>query len=101
MGKNQVHSAGAPLRMNNEELQFPVTFRLKAFLTTVLPDKENKSRLVHVFDTLKIGYIYHGALRSNKGNYVSYTYEITITDHPTLHRLYELLKEIDNLKFAL
>ncbi len=99
--KNTSFADGAPMRINGEELHFPVTFRLKAVFTTVLSDRENKNRLVRIFDHLKIGYLYYNANRSSKGNYVSFTYEITVGDRPTLQRLYDRLNEIDNLKFAL
>ncbi len=90
-----------PLQMNNEKLRFPVTFRLKAVMTTGQNDWENRKQLVGVFDKLKIGYLYQSKNRSSKGSYVSFTYEITLNDRETMHRLYALLKEIDNLKFAL
>lgn len=90
-----------PMRMNNQELSFPVTFRLKVILTTLLKDAENKEQLINIFNTLNIGYLYYGKNRSRKGSYVSFTYEITLNDRQTMNRLYVLLKEIENLKFAL
>jgi putative lipoic acid-binding regulatory protein len=90
-----------PLRMNNEELQFPVTFRLKAVLTTTISESENKKQLVDLFKELNIGYFFHGKSHSKKGTYVSFTYEITLQNREIMHRLYTRLNEIDNLKFAL
>ncbi len=89
------------MQMNGQELQFPVTYRLKAVMVQGSGDTENKKSLTGVFNALKIGYLYHSKNRSSKGAYVSYTYEITLNDRETMHRLYALLKEIDNLKFAL
>ena len=89
------------MRMNNQELNFPVTFRLKVVLTTTLKDTENKEQLINIFNTLNIGYLYHGKNKSRKGSYVSFTYEVTLNDRPAMNRLYALLKEIENLKFAL
>ncbi len=90
-----------PMRMNDQELSFPVTFRLKVVLTTSLKDTENKEQLINVFNALNIVYLYHGKNRSRKDSYVSFTYEVTLNDRQTMNRLYELLKEIENLKFAL
>jgi len=90
-----------PVQMNNEELQFPVTYRLKAVMTAALNDKENKQQLINVFNELNIGYLYQSKSKSSKGAYVSFTYEVTLNDRQTMDRLYALLKEIENLKFAL
>lgn len=90
-----------PMRMNNQELSFPVTFRLKVVLTTSLTDTENKEQLTNIFNALNIGYLYYGKNRSRKGSYVSFTYEVTLNNRQTMTRLYALLKEIENLKFAL
>ncbi len=99
-GEKARHSE-APLQMNGEELQFPVTYRLKAVLSASQSDKENRIQLTGVFEELGIGYLYHSKNRSSKGTYVSFTYEITLNDRETMNRLYTQLKKIDNLKFAL
>ncbi len=91
----------APIRMNNEELQFPVTYGLKAVMATSHSDMENRKRLTNVFEELKIDYTYLNRSQSSKGSYMSFTYSVTLNDRETMNRLYELLKEIDNLKFAL
>ncbi len=93
--------SSAPVLIGNQELQFPVTYRLKTVLTTTLNEKENKKQLLYVFDELKLRYLYQSKNRSSKGTYVSFTYEITLNDRQTMNRLYELLKRIENLKFAL
>jgi len=89
------------MRMNNQELNFPVTFRLKAVLTTSLNDTENEDQLINIFNMLNIRYSYHGKNRSSKDSYVSFTYEVTLNNRQTMNRLYTLLREIENLKFAL
>jgi len=93
--------SSAPVLMDNQELQFPVTYRLKTVLTTTLNEMDNKKQLVYVFDELKLSYLYQSKNRSSKGTYVSFTYEITLNDRQTMNRLYALLKRIENLKFAL
>jgi putative lipoic acid-binding regulatory protein len=98
---NSENKEQLPLQMQGETLQFPVTYRLKAVMTTGQSDAENRKQLSHVFETLKIGYLYHGTNRSRKGSYVSFTYEITLNSKETMDQLYVLLKEIENLKFAL
>ncbi len=99
-GKLEMEST-APIQMNNQELLFPVTYRLKAVMTAALSDTENKQQLIDVFDRLEIRYLYQSKNKSSKGAYVSFTYEVTLKDRQTMNRLYTLLKEIKNLKFAL
>ncbi len=99
--QNKKLTETAPLRLNNEELQFPVTFGLKAVMLSTLSDTENKRRLAGVFDKLEIDHLYLRKNRSSKGTYVSFTYEVTLNDRQTMNRLYLSLKEIENLKFAL
>lgn len=91
----------APVQMNNQELQFPVIYRLKAVMTATRNVRENKQQLVNVFNELSIGYLFLSKNKSSKGTYVSFTYEVTLNDRQTMNRLYTLLKEIENLKFAL
>ncbi len=89
------------MRMNDQEINFPVTFRLKAVLTTSLTDTENEEQLITIFNALNIRYLYRSKNKSREDSYVSFTYEVTLNDRQTMNRLYELLKEIENLKFAL
>ena len=91
----------ASAQMTNQELQFPVSYRLKTVMTTALSDTENKKQLTNVFNELGIRYLYESKNKSSKGAYVSFTYEITLDDRQIMGRLYSLLKEIGNLKFAL
>jgi putative lipoic acid-binding regulatory protein len=91
----------APIQMNNQELQFPVTYQLKVVMTASLSDAENKQQLITVFNRLNIEYVYQSQNKSSKGVYVSFTYEVTLNDRQAMNRLYALLKEIENLKFAL
>lgn len=91
----------APIQMNNEELAFPVTYQLKAVMTTALNDTDNKQQLINIFNKLDIKYLYQRKNKSSKGAYVSFTYEVTLNDRQTMNRFYALLKEIKNLKFAL
>ncbi len=99
-GKLEMEST-APIQMNNQELLFPVTYRLKAVMTAALSDTENKQQLINVFNRLGISYLFQSKNKSSKGTYVSFTYEVTLNDRQTMNRLYILLKEIENLKFAL
>lgn len=99
-GKIEMEST-APIQLSNQKLQFPVTYRLKAVMATTPGDVENKQQLIDVFNKLDVRYSYQGRNKSSKGTYVSFTYEVTLNDRQTMNQLYALLKEIENLKFAL
>jgi putative lipoic acid-binding regulatory protein len=101
LDRNKNKGTDTPLQINGQALEFPVTYRLKAVMLRGSGDAENKKALVNVFNELKIGYLFHTQNRSSSGNYVSYTYEVTLNDRESMQQLYALLKEIDNLKFAL
>jgi len=83
-----------------KEIDFPVTFHLKAVLTGTKNDDENKQSLVDVFVRHNINYRYHDKKVSSKGSYVSFTYEVTLVNHEQMKLLYADLRKIKELKFA-
>lgn len=82
------------------EIEFPVTYQLKAVMMGTENDDDNKEKLVEVFKKLNIPYKYHDKRASSKGAYVSFTYVVTIKDRTQMNELYNDLKAIKELKFA-
>ena len=82
-------------------IEFPVTFNLKAVISTSTTDKENMANLGVVFNSLKVKNSYIGNKKSSKGTYVSYNYSVTLQDKPQMEKLYSDLKNVPGLKFAL
>lgn len=82
------------------EIEFPVTFHLKAVMKGTNNDDENKQKLVGVFVKHGIEYQYSDKKVSSKGSYVSFTYQVTLTNHEQMKLLYDDLKKIKELKFA-
>lgn len=86
--------------IDGKEIEFPVTYQLKAVMTGTKSDDENKKKLVAIFEKQEISYRYINKKVSSKGAYTSYTYEVTVNSRPQMDALYSELKKIKELKFA-
>ena len=87
--------------MEGKVIEFPVTFELKAVMTGTDMDVENKGKLLAVFDKLKIKHTYRDKKISSKGTYTSFTFEVSLDSKEIMDKLYEDLKSVEGLKFAL
>ena len=97
---NNGHTADSgPL--GNKKLKFPVSYHLKAVLASSLGEGTDRQKLENVFDSLQIDYAFHDHRPSSKGNYISYTYQVTLFSRTQMLELYEKLKGVEGLKFAL
>lgn len=85
----------------SEQISFPVTFELKVIIDTALPEEVNKKNLERILTGLAIPFKPMGLRGSKAGNYSSYTYRVTIIDHPLLKALYEQLRDLPGIKFAI
>lgn len=85
----------------NKKLNFPVTYHLKAVLEASLGEEQDKKNLEIVFTSVKVPHLFLDSKPSAKGNYISYTYKVTLQDEQQLQRLYDDLKSVAGLKFAL
>ncbi len=85
----------------DEEIKFPVSYHLKVVMED--PDDEAKhlETLMEIFQKLDIKFNFHDKKLSSKGNYVSYTYYITLENKSQMDKLYSELKTIKGLKFAM
>ncbi|RLD85087.1 MAG: hypothetical protein DRJ09_13315 [Bacteroidetes bacterium] len=90
-----------PVDMQGQNLKFPVTFNLKAVMTGTRFDDDNKQDIVSVFMKLDIAYTYLDKKISKNGTYTSFTYKVTLGSKNQMYKMYEELRTIENLKFAL
>jgi putative lipoic acid-binding regulatory protein len=84
----------------SERISFPVTYELKIIMDATIPDDVNKKNIHDLLEGLKIP---HDSLRhrlSEKGRYMSFTYRVTISKYSVLKDLYEKLKALPGIKFA-
>lgn len=90
-----------PIDLKNQKIEYPVTYNLKAVMDGSIFDDDNKENLVKVFKELDIAYSYKDKKLSAKGTFVSFTYSVTIVSKDQMYKMYDQLRAIDGLKFAL
>ena len=101
MAKKNGNGKPHPDFKKEQQIEFPVTFDLKAVMLGTTEDEVNKSRLEEVLSKGKILFRFLHQKLSKKGNYVSYTYSVTLQSKQEMDRLYSELKGVKGLKFAL
>jgi len=90
-----------PVDLQNQQVKYPVTYNLKAVMDGTRYDDENKEDIVNIFKKLDIVYSYLDKKLSSKGSYVSFTYKVTLTSKDQMYKMYEGLRALNSLKFAL
>jgi putative lipoic acid-binding regulatory protein len=98
---SKLNGPSQSLDLHSQKVKYPVTYNLKAVMDGTRFDDDNKQDIVNVFKELQIVYSYLDKKVSSKGTYVSFTYQITINDKNQLYKMYEGLRAIKSLKFAL
>ncbi len=98
---NRVNGKGKSINdLEGKEIEFPVTYKLKAVMIVADDEDGNTKKLVNVFTNLHIEHKYLNKKISSKGSYISYTYEVSIDSREQMNLLYAELKKIKELKFA-
>jgi putative lipoic acid-binding regulatory protein len=90
-----------PIDLKEQKIEYPITYNLKAVMDGARFDDDNKNDLVTVFKDLEIVYAYLDKKLSSKGTYVSFTYQVTLISKDQLYKMYDGLRAIESLKFAL
>lgn len=104
MTTNKASDNGATKPGDNfegKEIEFPVTFHLKAVMTGLDVDDKNKQKIEAVIASNKVDYKYLDKKASSKGSYESFSYQVTLKSKEQMTKLYDDLKKIEELKFAL
>ncbi|MBU2650587.1 MAG: DUF493 domain-containing protein [Bacteroidetes bacterium] len=84
-----------------EKVNYPVNYDLKVIMDTANPDQTNKEKIIQVLETLNIPYNDWRTKNSSKGNYISFTVNITISSKSILEGLYKGLKAVPEIKYAI
>ncbi len=92
---------GRSKEIDNAKIEFPVTFQLKAVMDSSVTDENNKENISAVLESLEIKNKCTGSKKSSKGTYVSYNYQVTLISKLQLETLYDKLKGVPGLKFAI
>jgi putative lipoic acid-binding regulatory protein len=99
--KNNIFSSDNPTDpFNQKEIEYPVNYDLKViFETAEAPDIQQRN-LELVIEDAGVPHIFISSRHSSKGKYVSLTVNITIRDNDQLQYLYQRLKLLPGIKFA-
>ena len=84
----------------SERISFPVSFELKVIMDATIPDKVNTDNIESVLKELDIPFKWLRNRLSSKGRYMSFTYKVTIGEYTVLEGLYQRLKTLPGIKFA-
>lgn len=98
---NQNGSAKDADPFKDKKIEFPVTFELKAVMVEDGDHARNKEKLEAEFNKQQLVHQFVAEKVSSKGSYISYTYSITLDSKEQMEKLYEDLKGVEGLKFAL
>jgi putative lipoic acid-binding regulatory protein len=82
-----------------QEIEFPVTYNLKAVLPANRED--NNERIEKVLTKNKINFSFKSKKVSSKGTYASFTYQVSLENKSQMEKLYSDLNSIEDLKFAI
>ena len=84
-----------------EKLLFPQNFDIKVIVAAIVPIEESKANISRVFSDCKAVHSFVSARASAKGNYITYTYNIDLESQEQMNAVYDRLKTIPEIKFAL
>ena len=84
-----------------EKLIFPQNFDIKVIVAASVPIEESKANISNVFSGCKTIHSFVSARASAKGNYITYTYNIDLDSQEQMNAVYNGLKHIPEIKFAL
>ena len=84
-----------------EKLIFPQNFDIKVIVAANVPIDECKANISSVFSKCKAVHSFVNIRSSAKGNYITYTYNIDIESQEQMNAVYEALKHVPGIKFAL
>ena len=84
-----------------EKLLFPQNFDIKVIVAAIVPIEESKANISRVFSDCQTVHSFVSARASAKGNYITYTYNIDLESQEQMNAVYDRLKTIPEIKFAL
>ena len=84
-----------------EKLIFPQNFDIKVIVAAIVPIEESKANISRVLSDCKAVHSFVSARASAKGNYITYTYNIDLESQEQMNAVYDGLKTIPEIKFAL
>lgn len=84
-----------------EKIKFPVSFNLKVVMETNDKPELIQGEIEKLLDSLHVEHIFDSLRTSNKGNFLSYTFQVTLLGQMQMNNMYDALKSLHGIKFAL
>ena len=84
-----------------EKLIFPQNFDIKVIVAASVPIDESKANISQAFSKCKVVHSFVSVRSSAKGNYITYTYNIDLDSQEQMNAVYDALKQVPGIKFAL
>ena len=84
-----------------EKLIFPQNFDIKVIVAASVPIDESKANISQAFSKCKVVHSFVSVRSSAKGNYITYTYNIDLDSQEQMIAVYDGLKLVPSIKFAL
>ena len=84
-----------------EKLLFPQNFDIKVIVAASVPSDESKANISRVFTECRTVHSFVSARASAKGTYITYTYNIDLDSQEQMNAVYDALKTVPEIKFAL
>jgi len=84
-----------------EKLIFPQNFDIKVIVAASVPVDESRASISQVFSKCKVVHSFVSVRSSTKGNYITYTYNIDLDSQEQMDLVYDALKQVPGIKFAL
>ena len=88
-------------REEEKKVIFPQNFDIKVIVEASVPIDESKANISQVFSKCKTVHSFVSVRSSAKGNYITYTYNIDLDSQEQMNAVYDGLKQVPGIKFAL
>ena len=84
-----------------QKVIFPQNFDIKVIVAASVPIQDSKANISRVFSQCKVVHSFVSTRASAKGSYITYTYNIDLDSQEQMNAVYDALKQVPEIKFAL
>ncbi len=87
--------------LENQEIIFPVTYVLKVVVTQNMSAEHHQSLIEELLSREKVPFRFIDVKHSGKGTYLSFSFQVTLTDRAHMTALYVALRGLPWIKMAI
>ncbi|MDP3441597.1 MAG: DUF493 domain-containing protein [Ignavibacteria bacterium] len=85
---------------SDNQIEFPVTYVLKVVVTLIHSPEVHQHEIEKLLKKQEVLYRFMDAKKSSKGSYISFSIKTTLINKEQMDRVYEDLKALPGIKFA-